>query len=324
MGTGASTQHTATRPSLTHEVAANPYPVAAAPTAQSPQSPQSPGQSNDEPLHLGQNTRSASVVAHQEFTDPVQWVAKKLPGCVEIKEFANLTAKLLAVHGMFPRNTVACISLCRDEICAPAMEVLQAKWGISFNMSGLAGMLTLGKTGMGAAMHHAPVEGGRERYFFMGFAHIAVDVSGIGDCLRAGRPSKSSACGALCAVRSELKSGRVSYVLDPMDLEFSLVKQKVTEHLTYGKIPDLLEITKTTAAIILEQLEALCAATVHTEKADYAVCVGVQVHQGAGGVPTGKESSAYSSVYTDLMWPTSFYIVKEGRKIDLLPQLHDH
>ena len=69
--------------------------------------------------------------------------------------------------------------------------------GEAFNVSSLGGMFFAGKTGLSAAMHHAPVMGGRERYVYYALPHIAVDENvQVGACRRHGREGASTACGS--------------------------------------------------------------------------------------------------------------------------------
>jgi hypothetical protein len=263
--------------------------------------------------------RSSSMAASACFVDPNHWVSTHLKGSLTGKQFISTSAELLEKYGMTSANTVACISVCRDEMCQALVDVIEEKWGASFNMSSLGGMLWLGKTGLKAAMHHAPVINNRERYFFLAFSHIAVDIDGIGVCTRIGRSTRSNACGALCGFRSELKAGNVRTTVDPSDHEFTLLKQELIKHISYGSIPDLLELTKITAKVILEQLESLTT-TVDTAVADYAVCVGIQVHKHDA---TTRQSvfTGYAGQYVDIIWPISFYCVTDGVRHDLLSSL---
>ena len=74
--------------------------------------------------------------------------------------------RVLAKHGFNPENSINLISTCRDEVCRPFTEQVDRVWGNSFNISSLAGFCFCGRTGFKAAMAHAPVVDGIERYVF--------------------------------------------------------------------------------------------------------------------------------------------------------------
>jgi len=194
-------------------------------------------------------------------------------------EFVRVTYKALNALGFDSENTIACAGLCRDEITQPLAAAIKEVWGESFNTSSLAGMFFSGKTGLSAAMHHAPNCGGRERYVFYTLPHIAVDEGGrVGVCRRRGREGESTACGALVAFRNEMVSGRLCLDFDKEDIEQSLLKARLIREVTYGTVPDLLELTIMAQKAALADLEGALAAIVDTRRSDYAVVSGVQVH----------------------------------------------
>src|SRR4030067_3615535 len=111
-------------------------------------------------------------------------------------EFIKKTYEALKQLGFNNENTIAAKCICRDEISQSIRSVIKHMWGEAFNFSSLAGMFFAGKTGLAAAMHHAPIEDGKERYVFYALPHIAIDTEGhIGICRRSGREGESVACG---------------------------------------------------------------------------------------------------------------------------------
>ena len=108
-------------------------------------------------------------------------------------------------------NAIAMISVCRDEFTREIVESLDEFWGQSFSMGSIAGMVNMGKTGMGAGMAHAPIcPDGVERYVFVSAPHIAISEKGeIGKCYRPGRKQINVACGALLAMLGELQDGKL-------------------------------------------------------------------------------------------------------------------
>ena len=209
-------------------------------------------------------------------------------------EFVDMTYGALNGLGFSAGNTIACVAVCRDEISQPLIEAAQRSWGHVFNLSSLGGMLFAGKTGLTAAMHHAPNIDGKERYVFYSFPHIAIDGEGrVGVCEREGRCGESGACGALGIFQKELAQGNVSVAMEMDDIELSLIRARLSMELADGEIPDLLELTKVAQRAIQADLEALLAALIDTGKSDYAVITGIQVHRPDGNFIAPISSYAY-------------------------------
>eukprot|EP00961_Rhodomonas_salina_P002487 34661-Rhodomonas_salina.1 len=80
-------------------------------------------------------------------------------------------------------------------------------------------MVFCGRTGFKAAMAHAPMVDGKEKYIFWVAPHIALPIHGeTGTVYRPGREKPSTACGALLAVLGEMKANKINMHLDPSDL----------------------------------------------------------------------------------------------------------
>ena len=201
------------------------------------------------------------------------------PGALERDVFVERSTAALAEHGFLPGTTLAMIGVCRDELTFPLVDRLQGVWGPAFDLSSLAGMLFLGRTGIAAARHHSPSEDGRQRFVAFVFSHIGIDDDGnVGQCRRPGQVEASPACGALVAFRNELLSGRLDVDLDPDDLEHSLLKQRLIRALPYGHVPDLVALTHLARDVILADLRELVHQLEHGVETDIAVISGVQVH----------------------------------------------
>jgi hypothetical protein len=131
-------------------------------------------------------------------------------------------------------------------------------------------------------------------------------------CRRRGRKEKSSACGALNVFLNEisnppsppfLKGGKGGLKpsltnIDQNDIELSLIRMRLSKEIPYGHIPDLLELTKITLKTIKEDFENALSKTVHTDKADYALITGIQIH--------GPEGN--------YIWPAEQYAIVNGKK----------
>ncbi|MDP2167460.1 MAG: hypothetical protein Q8J64_03915 [Thermodesulfovibrionales bacterium] len=229
---------------------------------------------------------------------------KIFPGALGEVGFVQKTYSELKPMGFRSENTIVSVCICRDEISQSVRSIIKHVWGEAFNLSSLAGMFFAGKTGIKAAMHHAPITDGKERYVFYGMSHIAIDSEGrIGTCRRTGRQEESVACGALAAFQEEMAGGRLDVSLDIEDVEQSLIKMRLIKKITYGRIPELLELTKITLSAIQEDLENTLKGVVDTEKSDYALITGIQVHG-----PDGN-----------YVWPSSSYAIvnRERHEIKL-------
>lgn len=194
-------------------------------------------------------------------------------------EFVNRTYNALKAHGFTDETSIASVCICRDEISQSLRSVIKHIWGEAFNLSSLAGMFIAGKTGLKAAMHHAPVVDGKERYVFYALPHIAIDAGGrIGSCRREGREGESVACGALSAFQKELEGGRLNVAMDSEDVEQSLLKMRLIKEIPYGNVPGLIELTRIAERAIREDLENAIRSVIDMKKSDYAVVTGIQIH----------------------------------------------
>ena len=139
-------------------------------------------------------------------------------------------------------------------------------------------MFFAGQTGLVAAMHHAPVVEGKERYVFYALPHIAIDADGhLGACKRTGREGESTACGALNAFQKELTDGKLNRSMDDIDIEQSLLKRRLLREIPYGHIPDLLELTKITQQVVQKDIEHALNTIIDRTKSDYAMLTGIQI-----------------------------------------------
>jgi hypothetical protein len=208
-----------------------------------------------------------------------QTLAERFPGAVPMADYVATSRAAAAAQGFVPDNTLACIGLCRDEICVPFADALQAVWGRSFSFASLAGAVLPGRTAFGAFLHHAPVQGGRLRIALFGFTHIAVDADGVpGPCERPGMDRLSNACGALVGFRDQVEAGLGDLGIDPDDPEFGLLRQRMAARLEPGVTLDLVDVTMLAHRVLAEDLERLVSGAIDPKEVDAAVFTGVQVH----------------------------------------------
>jgi len=246
-------------------------------------------------------------------------VSKYFPGVLGVDDFIQRVEIALCGYGFTGRNSIACSNLCRDEITAVLKDKIEHSFGGSFNTNGLGGVLTCGVTGIGAGLSHSPIcaDSGRERYVFFSFPHIAIDSTGtLANISRPGRPGTSCACGALIKCMGELKadgvekSCKVPGVHDPLDPEYSILKQRLARRIRWEQQDvnsmDLADITKAAERMITDDLEYLIEKAVDTNKADYAVVTGVQIHNWS----TNFDDEVPN---LELVWPTKVYTVVNGK-----------
>ena len=217
-------------------------------------------------------------------------------------DYVKKTYNALKAFGFNDDNSIASVCVCRDEISQTIRSIIKHVWGEAFNFSSLAGMFTAGKTGLKAAMHHAPQVDGKERYVFYVVPHIAINEDGkSGFCKRRGIKEDSSACGALCLFLSELHQGKLHIKLYEEDIEESLIKRRLLKEIPYGHVPDLIELTKITRKVIQEDLEQVIEKVVDTGKSDYGVFTGIQIH----------------APDVNYIWPADSYVVVNGEKKEI-------
>eukprot|EP01025_Chloroclados_australasicus_P052758 TRINITY_DN6160_c0_g2_i1.p2 TRINITY_DN6160_c0_g2~~TRINITY_DN6160_c0_g2_i1.p2 ORF type:complete len:319 (+),score=63.53 TRINITY_DN6160_c0_g2_i1:142-1098(+) len=225
---------------------------------------------------------------------------------------------MLCAYGFRGDNSIAVTNLCRDESTNIFKSKIEQVFGANFNINGLGAVLTCGVTGMGAGLSHAPIDdNGREKYVFFSLPHVAVDEKGeVGAMFRPGRNGQSAACGALITALGAFKSDGVqSYLSDPGnhdidEPEFSILKQRLArrmagEGVDIGNL-DVAGITKLAERVITSDLEFLISRAVDTEKADYAVVTGVQIHSWPN-----PETGAPN---IEFVMPSTMYTVVNGVK----------
>jgi len=271
-----------------------------------------------------EDTHTFSVVL-PEKPSWEQSIQTHYPGAIREEAFVKTVTNTLNGLGFYNHNTLSCVSLCRDEMCSPFLDLIDQHWKQpfmqipddvgeeeilythSFILSSLAGMLFLGVTGMKAAVSHASCDkDGRQRFIFFAFPHIGISEKGIlGEVERPGHATPSTACGALVALHSQLKEDYLHLEADPDDIEYSLLKQRLLKRMPLfsGKVPSIKELTDLTHKAIKEDLERLVKQTVDPEKADYAVLTGIQVHSPGGA---------------SYIWEGEMYTVISGEKTPLV------
>ena len=212
-------------------------------------------------------------------------LVRALSPLAPVPEDALLTrsAAELEKLGFTGPNTLACVAVCRDELCQPLVAKIHTQWGEAFNLASLGGLFFAGTTGLHAALHHAPNEDGAARLAFFAFVHIAIDEQGeFGRVQRPGRAAPTRACGALAAFHDEVVRGAREFKLDHQDPEQSLLKQRLARELPVGDTPSFWALTRRAQRAAEADLEAAIVWALPPE-CDFALLSGVQLHTPDGG-----------------------------------------
>lgn len=223
-------------------------------------------------------------------------LARDFPGAIPANQFVSSTQDALKEHDVLRGSALPLLATCRDELAFALTAELQRAWGPAFNMAGLAGLLTLGRTGIAAARQHAPIIGGRRTFVMFGLTHVGLDDDGtIGNCERPGVPGASKTCGALMALHDVLRGGDAHTsdypYLDPDDPEQSRLRERITPKVDDPLNVDLLSITRIARDLIDQDSDAVIHVLRDADiPADVAVFTGIQVHgpRGADYVEVGR------------------------------------
>ena len=73
------------------------------------------------------------------------------PDAIDVDDFLGWTRMALEPHGFHPSTSLPLVSVCRDELMFSFVDSVTARWGHCFDMSSLAGLPLLGRTGVAAA-----------------------------------------------------------------------------------------------------------------------------------------------------------------------------
>ncbi|MCU0263221.1 MAG: hypothetical protein MUF09_06035 [Candidatus Nanopelagicales bacterium] len=232
-------------------------------------------------------------------------IRDEFPGAMPATDFVDRWREQCLVAGFDPGSALLAVGACRDEVCFPFVAALESVWGPAFQLGSLGGLMTIGRTGIGAVASHAPGASGEpRRYVVLACTHIGVDDSGAFGYLRRAQQDRSSrTCGALMAFRDELLTSRLHLGYDPVDPEMSLLRQRMLTALVYGEIPEPVEMAEVAAAVIAHDLRELLGWIGQDSAADgefqAAVVTGVLIHTSTGDWFQAHEPRIHSSVTGD-------------------------
>ena len=223
---------------------------------------------------------------------------------LDVTTLLDWTRDALAPFGFHEHTSLPLVSVCRDELMFAFVDAVTAHWGHCFDLSSLAGLPLMGRTGLGAALGHAPDDDGRHRLVVFAFPHIGHD-GGIGAVHRPGVPGTTAACGAVEVARSALMSGVSGVVLDPHDVEESVLVQRLRRILGSADVPDLPAVTELVRRSAVDELTLLLSGlTTPSVVVDWALVSGVVVHgHDDDSVSLSSAVVVVDGVVTDLQLP---------------------
>lgn len=254
-------------------------------------------------------------IAHARQASPqaLETISKYFDGTLVQDTFLGAAYDTLQQLGFKRDNTFVLVNTCRDELARPISHFFDQRYGHTFNLSGISGVITAGTLGFIAATSHAPSNpDGRDKYVFIGATHAAVDHNGAeGPIVREGQKNVGNACGAIEALLGEIHSGaEQDGTIRDDNVEYDTLKKKIFAGNPPAH-PTNFQLTKITAQAITNTLEDHISKTVDPSKADYAVIVGVQIHAGA------KAGLWTPDSVIDYFAPVTSYVVINGKKQEL-------
>lgn len=198
-------------------------------------------------------------------------------GAFTYERYLARVEKALEPLGFDRDNAFAAVSVCRDELTQSILQAVAHRWDEPFDLGGLGGLPSLGRTGWRAALSHVPVDDERGRLIVFGFPHIGIAPDGtIGASLRRRQRQLTATCGAMAALFDSLSTPSEPAPPELGDTEFDRLARIVD---TDTPTPSsLVELTLLAAAAVEREiwleLDALGA---HREM-DIAVLAGIQIH----------------------------------------------
>ncbi len=198
---------------------------------------------------------------------------------VDVDAFLDLVETELGPAGFTPTTALPLLSVCRDELMADFRRDVRRRWGHFFDLASLGGLPLLGRTGVGAALGHAPLDGVRHRLLVLALPHVGLEDGVVGSVVRAGVPGTTSACGAISVAQEALAAGVSGVVLDRHDVEESLLIARLHETVGAGAVPDLVATTELVRRAAVDELRLLAGElSSPAAPVDVALVSGIVVH----------------------------------------------
>ena len=210
-------------------------------------------------------------------------VRQFFPDALPVPEFVERLTRVADGLGTHPGNALPAIGVCRDELCFSFCDSLEHVWGSAFQLGSLAGMAFLGRTGLSAAAHHAPLGHSSRRYLAVALTHLGIGDDGtLGVIRRPGQGIDSPACGALIALRNEIAAGEPEPEISPDDLEQGLLRTRLRHLRPLGKELDIMTTTLAARDAIRDDVLGIGTSLDLEDPAKVILATGVLLHTTVG------------------------------------------
>ncbi len=200
-----------------------------------------------------------------------------LPGVLPAEEYLTRTVAAARRAGFSSGDTLPVVATCRDELMVGFTEMVDRAWGPYFAVGALGGMVLAGRSGIAAAVGHAPDQG-RRRFVLFVMPHLGIGMDGtVGVVHRPGQTEPSPACGALSMFQQEVASGELRLEYDRLDPEMSLLRTRLAPAVLRGGLPDLPALTALARDVAAADLMEIGGMT-GSGRGSVAVFTGIVVH----------------------------------------------
>lgn len=187
-----------------------------------------------------------------------EMIQERFPTAQPAGKLVAQSGRELIRRGFTPDDTLLAHAFCRDEVNAPVLTKFEDFWGETFNLSGLGGYPTAGRTGFAACASHVP-DGGNLFVVYGPHIGISSDAS-FGKLRRRGMKHDTTCCGALVGFLGKIQQSRNYFVMrDPLDADMNTLEEallpstsRVLEHAS-----PLLELTQVTLEVIERQIKQI-------------------------------------------------------------------
>jgi hypothetical protein len=222
-------------------------------------------------------------------------IRRSFPQALLAHVYLDRVEAALKPHDFASERTFAAVSLCRDELNQRLVSEIAQRWDRPFNLGGLGGVPSLGRTGWAACLSHVPSRGGRGHLLVFAFPHIGIGPDGtLGQSLRRHQDAPTPTCGALVSLLPQLRdlsrepeaprtySGE-TYDLHLEDAEAIRLRDLVAAEIN-GPLTDIEELTRATERAVNREIWFELEALEPWEAMDVAVFTGLQLN-----LPDGED-----------------------------------
>lgn len=229
-----------------------------------------------------------------------QTLQSYFPNALNKLNYLGAATHKLNQMGFTNENTLAAVSICRDEILEDFRKSVTISWGNVFTLGGLAGLPVAGKTGLTAFSHHIPDDVESPQFLFVVASHIAIGENGeLCAIKRKNCSSDSHACGSLLNCLGKFKQANGNYQPEfrVNDIGQSYVESCLAPYqkeIINSENPEL-AITEKAFDVTLEILESLFSEMPEFTGGKFAVLGGIVINSPYGFGDYFSPKVAYKS-----------------------------